>query len=186
MMRLGMGVVVLGLVVVGCASGSGSDEGTSIGSDVSSEVADLLESYRIAFENGDVDAVLGFWVDYGQWIADTPWGRDKYTIGDGSFNPLAFTNPIGAFVRWLDTAEYTIESRGDMTMITNGLGDIFVSYTQRHSFVVNDERVIIEGFVVEALTETADGLKIVKSHWLTPQTAGPQLGLPRPDRPPGW
>ena len=186
MRRLGIGVVVLSLMVVGCANGSGADSGATIGADVSSEVDDFLESYRIAFESGDVDAVLGFWVDYGQWIADTPWGRDTYTVGDGLFDPLAFSNPMGGFVRWLFRAEFTIDSRGEMTMIENGLGDIFVSYPQSHSFVVNGERVAIEGFAIEALIETDDGLRIVKSHWLTPQTAGPQLGLPRPDRPPGW
>jgi hypothetical protein len=134
------------------------------------EVLEFLDGYHEAFEAYDVQAVLSLYHPQGEWISDTPPGRDVYLAQDGPFNPMAFSNPIGGFVRWIGTVDFAFDSRGEPQMITNSGGDIYVSYPSSWHFTYLDRECHITAFTVMWLVDTDDGLAVMR-HWnLTPQT----------------
>ncbi|MCB2224157.1 MAG: hypothetical protein KQH83_08280 [Actinobacteria bacterium] len=134
------------------------------------EVIEFLDAYHEAFEAYDVEAVLGMYHSDGQWISDTPPGRDVYTPEDGPFNAMAYRNPIGGFVRWIGTIGFGFDSRGEPQMITNEGGDIYVSYPSSWHFTYLGREWHITAFTVMWLVRTDDGLAVMR-HWnLTPQT----------------
>jgi hypothetical protein len=137
------------------------------------EVIAFLDAYHQAFGAFDVDAVLGMYATDGEWINDTPPGRDVYYPEDGAFGGVyAYTGPIGGFVQWLETVDFAFDSRGEVSMITNQAGrDVYVSYPSSWHFTYMGREFNISAFTVMWLVDTDDGLK-VKRHWnLTPQTA---------------
>lgn len=134
------------------------------------EVLEFVDAYHEAFATYDVEAVLDMYHPQGEWISDTPPGRDVYSPEDGEFDWMAYTNPIGGFVRWLGSADFAFDSRAEPQMITNSRGDIYVSYPASWHFQFQGREWSITGFTVMWLVDTDDGL-VVKRHWnLTPQT----------------
>lgn len=173
MMRIVVVITVGALLAIACSDDSTSSSATTDGMDLAAtdEVVAFIEDYQQAVADFDVDAVLSMYTTDGEWISDTPPGRDVYTNDDGPFSPMAYTNPIGGFVRWIGTIDFGFDSRGEPEMITNQAGDIYVSYPASWHFTYQGEYFEISAFTVLWLVDTGDGLR-VKTHWnLTPQTA---------------
>ena len=178
-------VVAVGLLALGACSTDDAPS-TAVAAPASAEVEQFVDRYHEAWTSFDVDGVFALYTDFGTWSSDTPWGPEDYYVGDGEFDALAFENPIGGFVRWLEGVDWTMDEIGPLTMLENDYGDIYVTWPAQWSLELQGERLELEGFqTLWLVPDETNGFLVGRHVNLTPQTAGEQLGIPRPPEPYG-